>query len=75
VTNLTLRMYTAVTTAISSMLGDLKDERGQDLIEYAVLAGGIGIALFVIFTQVPLTANLTTFVTKIGQCVSFNNAC
>jgi Flp pilus assembly pilin Flp len=53
----------------------MKDEDGQDLIEYAVLAGGIGIALFVVFLTFPgLSAAFGTFKEKIAACVTFDTA-
>ncbi|HZP56369.1 MAG TPA: hypothetical protein VFC53_02300 [Dehalococcoidia bacterium] len=50
-----------------------KVERGQDLLEYAVLAGAIGIAIFVaLITDAPFADAITTFSQKIAACISFN---
>jgi Flp pilus assembly pilin Flp len=54
----------------SSFVERLKEESGQDLMEYAVLAGAIAIvaggALFA------AGFNFTPFTTKVGACISFD---
>ena len=59
----------------SSVTESLKDEEGQDLIEYAVLVGAIGIALFVALVALPLPAAFATFGNKIKNCVTFDTSC
>ena len=64
-------------------VGNLKDaiaeklhlENGQDLLEYAALAGFIGIAAAAAFFFFPLDDAMDTFAQAIGDCVSFNEEC
>ena len=53
----------------------ISDENGQDLIEYAVLVGAIGIALFVALVALPLPAAFATFGNKVKNCVTFSSTC
>ncbi|MHB8632198.1 MAG: Flp family type IVb pilin [Candidatus Limnocylindria bacterium] len=51
----------------------LRDERGQDLMEYAVLGGGIALALgFLFLVQNPLSGPINSFFVRMGQCMSLN---
>lgn len=53
-------------------LRSLKDERGQDLLEYALLGGGIALAIilgFVLFSDA-----VTAMVQGIRNCIDFNNS-
>jgi hypothetical protein len=62
---------TVVTTLrvfVSSKLG----ERGQDLVEYAVLVGGIGLAIGVLLFAFDFTSAVDDFATTIGNCISFD---
>ena len=56
---------------VANTIASFKEERGQDLIEYAVLAGGIGIALFAILTLL----NLDAFRSAIDNCISMSGTC
>lgn len=47
------------------------NERGQDLVEYALLSGMIALAIIGV-TALFLTGALTSMVTGIGNCVDFN---
>jgi hypothetical protein len=47
-------------------------ERGQDLVEYAVLVGGIGIAIGVILFAWDFTDAVTDFANTVGSCISFD---
>ncbi len=61
---------------VQNFIAALKKERGQDLIEYAVLAGAIGIALFAVLIATPgLGTAFGEFKTAIANCVSFNTTC
>ena len=53
----------------------IKPEGGQDLIEYAALAGFIGIAMALAFIAFPLTGAVETFAGAIYDCVSFSADC
>jgi Flp pilus assembly pilin Flp len=50
-----------------------RDERGQDVMEYALLAGFIGIALAVAFVALPLDEYLGNFVQAIANCVNITD--
>lgn len=59
----------------SSVTSRLAEERGQDLVEYAVLIGGIGILALVAFLAAPLGGSTGMFhqmADKIGACVTFD---
>ncbi|MHB8377800.1 MAG: hypothetical protein ACYDEB_12725 [Dehalococcoidia bacterium] len=54
----------------------INEERGQDLLEYAVLAGAIGIAAAAAFIVVGGGwLNFAAFKSKVGACVSFSSTC
>jgi Flp pilus assembly pilin Flp len=73
VNNIILSGMAWVSSIKDAIAERISEERGQDLIEYAVLAGGIGIALFIVFLAAPgLGASFTTFKNKIAACVTFN---
>ena len=64
---------------VSMAFGDLRarltEERGQDLIEYALLGGFIAVAFAAAALFLPLDDAFTDMVTAIGNCVDFNDAC
>ena len=64
---LSLRIYGAITGAIAS----LKQEEGQDLLEYALLGGLI--AAGIVAVLVLMSGNITEMVTNIGECIDFDN--
>ncbi|MDE3096659.1 MAG: hypothetical protein KGK07_11765 [Chloroflexota bacterium] len=49
----------------------LKEERGQDLIEYAVLGGAIALVAMVALLASPFSGAVTNFVSTVGACVQF----
>jgi len=49
----------------------LRDERGQDLIEYAMLGGMIALAIIGV-ALVAFQGALTSMATGIGNCIDFN---
>ncbi len=51
------------------------DERGQDLMEYALLGGFIAVVFAVAAIALPLGTYFNTMVTSIGNCVDMNAAC
>lgn len=65
---LSIRIYMAFTGAIAS----LKEERGQDLLEYALLGGLI--AAGIVAVLVLFSGNITDMVNNIGDCIDFDNA-
>ena len=71
-TNISIRMYAFVTTALASLADRAhSDERGQDLLEWVLLSGLVAagiIAVLAIFTPF-----LNDMVTNIGHCIDFSN--
>ena len=59
-------------TGVQSLAHRLRDERGQDLLEYAMLGGLI--VLGILGIVVLLTAALTGMFTGIGNCIDFDSA-
>lgn len=50
----------------------LSSERGQDLMEYALITGGIAIVLIV--ALVAFTGQFGNLFNSLKQCIDFNNA-
>lgn len=57
-----------------SLISRIEDERGQDLVEYAVLIGTIGIVAFGVLITLGAPA-FKTMHDKIASCVSFSAGC
>jgi Flp pilus assembly pilin Flp len=57
---------------VSMLVTDLKKERGQDLIEYAMLGGLIAVGILLVAGV--LTGFINDMVTGIGNCIDFNNS-
>jgi Flp pilus assembly pilin Flp len=51
----------------------VRSERGQDLIEYALLGGLIGGALLVVGVFVGLENGITSMANGIGECIDFDS--
>ena len=68
-TDISIRIYAAVTSTISSALSSLKREEGQDLIEYALIGGLTAIALVAAYLF--LGTYVTAMVNGIGNCIDF----
>jgi Flp pilus assembly pilin Flp len=51
----------------------LRDENGQDLIEYALLGGLIAATLIAVATLAAYTGALQSMATGIGNCIDFNS--
>jgi Flp pilus assembly pilin Flp len=51
----------------------LGSERGQDLVEYALLGGFIAMVLITV-TMTGLTNGLESFFGELGQCVDFDSS-
>ena len=58
----------------ATLVGRADDERGQDLVEYAVLVGAIGIVAFGVLITLGAPA-FQTMHDKIASCVSFSAGC
>lgn len=67
VTNVSIAIY----GWLRGLLASAQEERGQDLVEYAVLVGFIGVAAAVAFIAFMPDA-LDTFLEKIGGCLAFD---
>jgi Flp pilus assembly pilin Flp len=59
--------------AIELIRSLVKDERGQDLIEYAMLGGLIALALAAVATLGILTGAVSAMAEGIGNCIDFNS--
>ncbi len=67
---------TNVQIAVQWLLAHLpRSERGQDLIEYALLGGFIAVAFVVAALLLPLSTAMNSMVTAIGECVDFDQVC
>ncbi len=66
-TDISIRIYSAIT-------GLLRREEGQDLVEYAVLVGFIGIAAGLALLAF-MPGPLGTFKTEIANCITFSADC
>jgi Flp pilus assembly pilin Flp len=75
VTNMMLEAAAWVTALTDSITQRLKDERGQDLLEYAVLGGAVALVAAVAIVASPIRSDLQSFVTKVGNCISLSNTC
>jgi Flp pilus assembly pilin Flp len=72
VKEISIRIHILVASAASSFATKLKHERGQDLIEYALIGGLIAAALLAAFLI--LGPSVSTMATNIGNCVDFNKS-
>ncbi len=53
----------------------LRDERGQDLMEYALLGGFIAVVFAAAAILLPLSTFFNTMVQTIGNCVDMTATC
>ena len=60
--------------AVSELKARLSEDRGQDLIEYALL-GGLVSAGFVVAAVLVFPAAFDTMVDAIAECVDFDDVC
>lgn len=57
---------------VSTLWQDIKNERGQDLLEYALIGGFISVALVIAFTATNvLDLGVQSMVDSIAACVDF----
>jgi Flp pilus assembly pilin Flp len=59
-------------TAVSSFKARITEERGQDLIEYALLGGLIAAALIAVAVLTAMTTSVTDMAEGIGECIDFD---
>ena len=64
-------MLSPVQYAYAWVVSHLRDERGQDLIEYALLGGLIALALMA--AALLLSPAITGMATGIGRCIDFDS--
>jgi Flp pilus assembly pilin Flp len=60
-----------VTSAILFLRSLLRSERGQDLLEYALLGGLIAAAILAAFSLAAFSGALDSMATNIADCVDF----
>jgi Flp pilus assembly pilin Flp len=72
--NIILSVMAWTTNVVGGFVTRLKEERGQDILEYAVLAGAIALiaggALYLIGPDI-----FETFAEQIEYCVTFDEQC
>ena len=71
-TELSIRLHGFIVSTIASVMNRGSEERGQDLIEYAMLAGLI--ALAIIGAVVIFNGALLNLSKGIANCIDFNNS-
>lgn len=59
--------------AISSLLARVRGERGQDLLEYALLGGLIAAAIIAVIALGTMTGAITDMAAAIGDCIDFDS--
>lgn len=66
-TNISIRIHSFIT----SLFNDIRNERGQDLIEYAMLGGLI--AGGIVLVALLFNGAISDMITNIGNCIDFDN--
>ena len=66
-------MLSAIQYAHAWLVSHLRDERGQDLIEYALLGGLIALTLMAAGVLLALTGAISGMAGGIGDCIDFNS--
>ena len=67
-------MLSAIQYAHAWVVSHLRDERGQDLLEYALLGGLIAAAIIAVATLGVMTGAITDMANGIGDCIDFDNS-
>ena len=62
-----------VNFAILSFIARLRSERGQDLLEYALLSGLIAAAIISLLALGILSGGVSSMVTNIRDCIDFES--
>ena len=60
-----------VNSVILSIIAGLRSERGQDLLEYAMLGGLIAAAIIVVFTVLITNGAIQSMADGIAGCIDF----
>ena len=61
-------------TAVSGLRARFSEERGQDLLEYALLGGLIAAALVAAGVLIAYTGGVTAMADGIANCIDFDNS-
>ncbi len=61
-------------TAVSGLRDRMSEERGQDLLEYALLGGLIAAALVAAGVLIAYTGGVTAMADGIANCIDFDNS-
>lgn len=64
-----------VMLAVTGLRARLTEERGQDLLEYALLGGFIAVAFVVAALLLPMSTAMNSMVGAIAECVDFDQVC
>ena len=67
-TELSIRLHVFVVSTIASVMNRARDERGQDLIEYALMAGFVAVAAGAIMPNV--ATSISTIFSKIASVMT-----
>lgn len=70
VSNIMLSVMALVTNTVGYAIAKIKEERGQDILEYAVIVGAIALGAAAVLLFAPL--DFSTFANKIQACISFD---
>ena len=62
-----------VSSRVSGLLGRIREERGQDLIEYALLSSLIAAAIIAVGVAI-YTGAITDMADGIANCIDFDNS-
>ena len=63
-----------VSSRVSGLLGRVRGESGQDLIEYALLGSLLAAALLAAAFLTPLSDALESMADGVGNCIDFDNS-
>ena len=66
-TNIAIRIH----AFLAGLVADLREERGQDLLEYALIGGAMAAAILAAFFILDNTNAVDSMVTNIANCVDF----
>jgi hypothetical protein len=65
-------VISTLVTTLRGFVSKTIEERGQDLVEYAVLVGGIGLAVGVLLFAFDFSSAVSDFTVTIADCIQFN---
>jgi Flp pilus assembly pilin Flp len=67
-------MYAIISTVSLWLKTVVRNERGQDLLEYALLGGLIAAAIIAVIALGTMTGAITNMAGAIGDCIDFDSA-